>query len=153
MELKIISGGQTGIDQLALEIAKGMGIPTGGTAPRNYMTEDGKNYDLRDLYGLSEHSQASYPPRTEKNVINSGATVWFGSTDSLGYRSTLGFCNRYRKMMIENPDATRLRAFIEFHKISVLNVAGNRGSKLTVLQIDWCTKVLTEAFEQLLYAD
>ena len=43
---KIISGGQTGIDQLALEIAIELGIETGGTAPPNFMTEDGVNLEL-----------------------------------------------------------------------------------------------------------
>lgn len=31
---KIISGGQTGVDQIALDIAKQLGIETGGTAAK-----------------------------------------------------------------------------------------------------------------------
>jgi len=33
---KVISGGQTGVDRMGLEVAKELGIPTGGTAPPNY---------------------------------------------------------------------------------------------------------------------
>ncbi|SFF23216.1 YpsA SLOG family protein [Spirosoma endophyticum] len=36
---RIISGGQTGIDQLGLEVARSLGIPTGGLAPRMLIVE------------------------------------------------------------------------------------------------------------------
>ncbi|WP_374755987.1 YpsA SLOG family protein [Fibrisoma montanum] len=29
-----MSGGQTGIDQMALEVARSLGVPTGGMAPK-----------------------------------------------------------------------------------------------------------------------
>ena len=38
---KIISGGQTGIDRMALELARELGLGTGGTAPKGYTTESG----------------------------------------------------------------------------------------------------------------
>src|SRR5262249_6057013 len=38
---KVISGGQTGVDQVALRAAKACGIPTGGWAPKGWRTEDG----------------------------------------------------------------------------------------------------------------
>lgn len=37
--MKIISGGQTGIDQMALEQASKIGIMTGGTACKGWLTE------------------------------------------------------------------------------------------------------------------
>ena len=46
---KIISGGQTGADQIGLEVALSLGIPTGGTAPKGFITETGPNYKLRDI--------------------------------------------------------------------------------------------------------
>lgn len=55
MLTKIISGGQTGADEGGLEGARLLGIPTGGTAPKGYRTENGPNLTLRDTYGLVEH--------------------------------------------------------------------------------------------------
>ena len=46
---KIISGGQTGVDQAALRAAKACGIPTGGWAPKGWRTEDGPAPWLADL--------------------------------------------------------------------------------------------------------
>jgi hypothetical protein len=41
--MKIISGGQTGVDRLALDVAKSLNIATGGTAPNGYLTENGSD--------------------------------------------------------------------------------------------------------------
>lgn len=38
---KIISGGQTGADQAALDVAIKLGIPHGGWIPKGRKTEDG----------------------------------------------------------------------------------------------------------------
>ena len=72
---KIISGGQTGADIGGLLAAKELNIPTGGTAPKGYRTELGSNFDLCDIFNLSEHSSDKYPPRTAANVKNSDGTV------------------------------------------------------------------------------
>jgi hypothetical protein len=37
---KVISGGQTGVDRIALEVARECEVPTGGTAPRGFLTDD-----------------------------------------------------------------------------------------------------------------
>ena len=46
---KIISGGQTGADQAALDAAIKLGIPHGGWMPIGRMTEDGPLPDKYDL--------------------------------------------------------------------------------------------------------
>lgn len=38
---RIVSGGQTGADQAALRAARAAGLPTGGWAPRGWLTEEG----------------------------------------------------------------------------------------------------------------
>jgi hypothetical protein len=38
---RVISGGQTGVDQAALRVAKAIGLATGGWAPLGWETEDG----------------------------------------------------------------------------------------------------------------
>jgi hypothetical protein len=81
--IKVISGGQCGVDKAGLVAAQLAKITTGGTAPKGYRTLDGNDLDLRDVFGLSEHWSYSYPPRTENNVKDSDGTVRF----ALNFRS------------------------------------------------------------------
>ena len=69
---KIISGGQTGADQGALDAAINLGIPHGGWIPKGRITEDGP---LPDRYNLIEMPSASYPDRTRKNIRESDGTL------------------------------------------------------------------------------
>lgn len=80
---KIISGGQTGIDRLGLEIGKELGLETGGTTTPGYYTENGPDISLQE-FGVTEiapelqdgkKGKEFYLPRTEQNVINSDGTV------------------------------------------------------------------------------
>ena len=48
---KIISGGQTGVDRAALDIALELGIPCGGWCPKDRVAEDGR---IPDKYPLKE---------------------------------------------------------------------------------------------------
>jgi hypothetical protein len=38
---RIVSGGQTGVDRAALDVALELGIPCGGWCPRGRLAEDG----------------------------------------------------------------------------------------------------------------
>lgn len=128
MRLKrIISGGQTGADRAGLEIAKELGLETGGWAPKGYRTEHGADHSLKD-FGLYEHTSFSYPPRTRLNVRDSGGTVLFGNMHSPGCRLTIRYCRELLKPHLENPTASELRSWLKHYQIEVLNVAGNRES-------------------------
>jgi hypothetical protein len=70
---KIISGGQTGADRAALDVATKFNIPHGGWIPKGRITEDGS---LSDKYQLQEMSTGSYPNRTGQNVIDSGGDLF-----------------------------------------------------------------------------
>jgi len=126
---KIISGGQTGADIGGLLAAKELNIPTGGTAPKGYRTELGSNFDLRDIFNLSEHSSDRYPPRTASNVKNSDGTALFGNMNSPGCKMTIKFCQQMNKPYIINPSVNQLREWINLNNIRILNCAGNRASK------------------------
>lgn len=65
--MKIISGGQSGVDVAALRAAKAAGLETGGWAPKGWLTEDGPAPWLAD-FGLKECERAGYPARTFANV-------------------------------------------------------------------------------------
>lgn len=138
--VKIISGGQTGIDRLGLEVGKELGIETGGTTTPGFYTEKGRDESLKE-YGIQEVSadiQAGktgkefYLPRTNENTKNSDGTVYFSTTDnSAGMYATKRFAIANNKPFLLNPDADTLRKWVNDNNIKVLNVAGNRGSKTT----------------------
>lgn len=141
---KIISGGQTGVDTIGLQVAKKLGIETGGTAPKGFLRE--KGIDIEDIssYGLTEISDTEqadytkrkgksdpYTGRTELNVRNSDGTVYFSTNaDSAGRIATERSTREWNKPFLLNPTVEQLREWINTHNIKTLNVAGNRGSKL-----------------------
>jgi predicted Rossmann-fold nucleotide-binding protein len=129
---RVVSGGQTGADQAGLRAARAAGIETGGWAPKGWATEDGPAAWLAD-FGLTECPTAGYPARTEANARDSDGTVWFGTTDSSGYKATIRACERHGKtFLIVTEGVTKPSQIIEWmttHRITVLNIAGNRESK------------------------
>lgn len=141
---KIISGGQTGVDTIGLQVAKRLGIETGGTAPKGFLREKGIDTEDISSYGLTEISDTEqadytkrkgksdpYTGRTELNVKNSDGTVYFSTNaDSAGRIATERSAREWNKPFLLNPTAEQLREWINIHNIKTLNVAGNRGSKL-----------------------
>lgn len=128
----VISGGQYGADLAGLQAALDAGIPTGGWAPKDYRTERGSNYNLRDIFNLKEHRSSAYPPRTELNVKESDATVIFSERMSSGTNLTIDLCVKHNKpYVLINPfkdDPRKLVTFINGTNPSVVNIAGNRES-------------------------
>lgn len=126
--MKVISGGQTGADRTGLEVARDLGISTGGTVPRGWRTETGPDPSLRD-FGCVQSASENYPPRTKANVQNSDGTVWFGRIGSRGYLATKREVDAAKKPYIENPSTLELVGWMNLWKIKTLNVAGNRLSE------------------------
>ena len=69
---KIISGGQIGADQAALDAAIKYNFPHGGWIQKGRKTEDGI---LPYEYKLKELKSGAHPNYTERNVINSDGTL------------------------------------------------------------------------------
>ncbi|KKN70576.1 hypothetical protein LCGC14_0430070 [marine sediment metagenome] len=128
---KIISGGQTGADQGGLVAGKKLLLETGGTAPYNWMTDEGPFLELESHFGLvmGPYDRAIYPKRTKRNVEDSDGTVLFGRMSSAGSKLTIRFCKALGKPYIVNPNVRVLKRFVEINNIEILNVAGNRESK------------------------
>jgi hypothetical protein len=131
---KIISGGQTGADQAALDAAIKLGIPHGGWIPRGRLTEDGP---LPDKYDLKEMPTASYPERTKKNIRESDGTLIFShGMLTGGSEFTRKMALKYQKPMlhidfnhmIPFDAAVVINNWMVDHDIRVLNVAGPRAS-------------------------
>lgn len=141
---KIISGGQTGVDTIGLQVAKELGFETGGTAPKGFLREEGiDNEDIRsynlveitdeeqEAYSKSTKKYDPYTGRTDLNVRNSDGTVYFyTSDDKRGFEATERSAIQHKKPFLPNPTAEELREWIIKNNIKTLNVAGNRGSKL-----------------------
>lgn len=108
----VISGGQTGIDQLGLEIAKKYGIATGGFIAPGFMTEDGESPQLGEKYGLCEMREGASTKRTKANVERSDATLLFGDLESPGSKLTLKHAIKKGKATLINPDAVTLLKFL-----------------------------------------
>ena len=132
---KIISGGQTGADQGALDTAMRLEIDHGGWIPRGRKTEAGP---LPDKYGLTEMPTDEYHRRTEKNVVSAEATVIFSHGPlSDGSLLTQQVAERHGRPLLHVDldtetafDAARnLNDWIRTYDIRVLNVAGSRASQ------------------------
>ena len=144
MVTKIISGGQTGVDTIGLQVARELGIETGGTAPKGFLRERGIDDEDISSYNLTEitdEEQADYTERkgksdpytgrTELNVRNSDGTVYFyTSDDKAGMLATKRSAEDWNKPFITNPTTEQLKQWLIDNNIKTLNVAGNRGSKL-----------------------
>jgi hypothetical protein len=134
---KIVSGGQSGVDQGALRAGRDSFIETGGWAPKEYLTEDGKQPSLLVSFGL-EDSGLDYPKRTILNIKDSDGTLIIHDrrNDGLGTKLTIKICEQLGKPHFEVWLIDEADQFIPFvidwlnaYEIEVLNVAGGRESR------------------------
>jgi hypothetical protein len=145
MLVKVISGGQSGIDRMSLEVARELDILTGGSAPEGFLTEDAPDPSLKE-FGLLTLPNKANKARTLKNVIDGDGTVIYGDLTG-GTQLTAEFCERENKPYIVNPKPDDLAAFVRKIGIRVLNVAGNRGSKLTPERLQRYRKQFRDALQ------
>lgn len=127
---KIVSGGQTGVDRAALDVALELGIDCGGWCPKGRRAEDGV---ISDRYPLQEAPTANYAERTALNVRDSDGTLILAQgTLRGGTALTKQLADRYRRpcLIVDPRDASvavgRIRDWLQHHSIRVLNVAGPR---------------------------
>ena len=131
--LMIISGGQTGVDRAALDIAIEQGIPHGGYCPKGRRAEDGI---ISSKYNLIEHASVQYAGRTLENVLSSdGTLILHIGIISNGTALTKEFCIQREKpiLIINISDELNLsrlnfNRWIKDNIIKSLNVAGPRES-------------------------
>lgn len=130
---QIVSGGQTGVDRAALDVAIHLQIPHGGWCPRGRLAEDGR---IADCYQLRETPEAEYAVRTERNVIDSeGTLILHRHQLSGGTKLTAQLAARYRRplLVVDLAEALEAEQVVEWlvtNQIEVLNVAGPRESSL-----------------------
>jgi hypothetical protein len=145
--LKIISGGQTGVDRAALDVALRHGIDCGGWCPAGRLDEFGK---IPDRYPVQELQSGGFNARTLQNVKDSdGTVVVYPGELRGGTAQTVRFCvdlERAHQLInaskFSDEDAARLIAdFVRKNKIDILNVAGPRQSEWPA-GYDYATRAL-----------
>jgi hypothetical protein len=133
--LKVISGGQTGVDRAALDAALNAGVPCGGWCPVGRRSEDGV---IPATYPLTELPGRGYLPRTRRNVLDSDGTLvlTFGPPSS-GTARTIEFCGTLKKPYLIIDGGTvavavavgEVNEFLNQFDVRCLNVAGPRASR------------------------
>ncbi|MFZ1199450.1 MAG: putative molybdenum carrier protein [Desulfobacterales bacterium] len=132
---KIVSGGQTGADRAALDVAIHLNISHGGWVPKGRRAEDGR---VPEHYQLKEMSTLGYPARTEANVVDSGATlILTHGRPQGGSELTAELARKHHKPHL-HVDLNVLRGddrlyavvnWLAANGIEVLNVAGSRAGE------------------------
>lgn len=149
--MRIVSGGQTGADRAALDVARELGLPAGGWVPRGRAAEDGPVPESYE--GLRETEEDDPAARTRFNARDSDATVVLshgpvggGSRLALEEAGRLGrpALHLDLRRLSEEAAATRLREWIADVRPAALNVAGPRASEDPAIG-DAATRVLRAA--------
>jgi hypothetical protein len=149
MVSSIISGGQTGVDRAALDVALELGLACGGWCPKGRKAEDGA-IDAR--YPLKETPSEDCAQRTEWNVRDSDGTLILCRGPLIGGTAfTLACATKLRKPSLvvdldASPDPEEVRFWLIDRKIHTLNVAGPRESishGITPLAITFLKQVLS----------
>ena len=134
---KVISGGQTGVDQAALRAAKDYGLKIGGWCPPGRGSETGvipSEFPLQETPDDCSSDAPDIPrsQRTEWNVRDSDGTLvmrWSGCSASAGVAWTIECARRYQRPLLvcdlDDPDAKeKIEEWLPANAIATLNVAG-----------------------------
>ena len=127
---KIISGGQPGVEQAALDIAIKMGIDYGGWIPTWRKEED---ESIVEKYHLEEMTNTNYARTTEQNILDSDGTLIISQGDILASSALhRRLAERYEQpwlyidlnRIIAFQAAEKITSWITENDIEILNVTG-----------------------------
>lgn len=131
----IVSGGQTGVDRAAWDVAIEIGLPIGGWVPKGRRAEDGA---ISERYtGLREAESTDPAVRTVLNVRDSDATLIFSHGPLTGgSRLTFETAARLKRPVLhvdlrDTTDAeavAKVQTWLAAVRPNILNVAGPRAS-------------------------
>lgn len=144
------------MDYGALLGARWLGIATGGTAPKDYRTEVGSRPFLGTVFGLKEHKQSAYPPRTRCNIEDSDGTIIIRvhGNPSPGSDLTDYLCDSLEKpvfrLFIDGLHGElpiyRVQQWLMSVKPATLNFAGPRESSVPGIEA-WTREYVKELFK------
>lgn len=151
--MKIVSGGQTGVDRAALDAALEHEVECGGWCPEGRLDERGI---IPRHYPLTELPDGGFAERTDANVRDSDATIIFhcGAVAG-GTEHTLECCSRRRRprllldaRIVSPAEAAKMiEHFVQHLGITTLNVAGPRETEWPD-GYDYAFRVLTRFLEK-----
>jgi hypothetical protein len=128
---RIVSGGQTGVDRAALDVALRLGMSCGGWVPRGRRAEDGP---IPFRYSVQETQSRTYASRTRRNVADGDATLILtrgrpsgGTALTVACAAALGRLHRIVDLQ-GAPVPADTRAWLCENAVNILNVAGPRES-------------------------
>lgn len=130
--MKIVSGGQTGVDRAALDVGMALGLEVGGWCPRGRWAEDGP---IPPQYPLTETRSENVHCRTQRNVEASTATLVVTRGAPMGgTRLTVEHAESIRRpvlvvdLAVSRDPVGEIVGWLERVRPTVLNVAGPRES-------------------------
>lgn len=127
----IVSGGQTGVDRAALDVAVENYFPCRGWCPAGRWAEDGR---ISEKYPLQETGTDDPAVRTELNVIDSDGTLVISKgTPSDGTPLTERMAQKHKRPLLSlnleaDIDVSDFDEWLLTNQIYLLNVAGPRES-------------------------
>ena len=137
--IRIVSGGQSGVDRAALDFAIARGIPYGGWCPKGGWAEDFPEPPgvLARYPALQETPERNTRQRTEWNVRDCDATLVLtrsGASSpgtSVGIAAAQTYAKPHLTVDIDAPDAAeRIRAWLGANPgIRTLSIGGPRESE------------------------
>ncbi|RBW62096.1 putative molybdenum carrier protein [Ruegeria sp. A3M17] len=133
--MKIITGGQTGVDLAAFQFALENDIAYGGWVPKSRLNEAGRIPDR--FCGLSETRSEDVAERTRMNVLSCDALLVFvDGTTSPGTQLTIDFAQEIGKpyLVVDlgqgfEACARQVKQWVMARPNAVLNIAGPRESE------------------------
>lgn len=146
--IKIISGGQTGVDRAALDWAIRNNISYGGWCPKGRRAEDGV---IPQRYELQETQSMGYMQRTKWNVRDSDSTLIITQNSNLtgGSKFTHEYAIRIAKpclhLYTDSNWREHIKVFLEMNSIKILNIAGPRASSAPEIE-KYVNEVLDEVW-------
>lgn len=152
-KIRITSGGQTGADRAALDVAIGLGLYHGGWCPRGRKAEDGA---IPEQYVMQETASDDYSERTKLNIIDSDGTLvllpYSPSQAMGGTLLTIEYAEMQRKpcsvldiSQAFSHNTLPTLSWINAHNIRNLNIAGPRESQwpgMYKLAYEYLTRLL-----------
>ncbi len=153
MILKVVSGGQTGVDQASLLIASERGLEIGGWCPKGGLDE--YKMDIRKQHpSLVEATTSNPDERTKLNVRDSDGTLiivpgWpLSEKIKDGTQLTIEEAQRLKKPYLifsladTHQDANVIQEWVQDNNIDVLNIAGPRESNSPGIYQKTCEMLL-----------
>ena len=147
---KIISGGQSGADRAALDVALELGFDIGGWVPKDRWAEDGP---ISTKYFSLKETESSEPEvRTDWNVRDSDATLIFSNgplaggsalTQEIARKNGKPFLHIDFQKTPDNRAVEYILTWLNRTEGSILNMAGPRQSEDPKIYIQ-VKKVLQE---------